>query len=140
MSDARGTQDTSGHVNKTRAIAAAIVAVVVFDAAIVQAPFLAFLGVPFLVAALFYRGRHVVTSAVLVLFCLLYVVIGVNYAIANGLQNPAEPGEPRETINIGDFVGVYGGTALAIWLGVRVVMSLAGRRRVSEGAAGVVSA
>jgi hypothetical protein len=113
---------------RTRAIAAAIGAVVVFDVAWVRAPFLLILGVPFLVAAWRYRGKHTVTTVALVVSCLLYVAIGVSYALSNGLHGPAEPGEATSVINPGDFAAIYVGTPLAAWLAVTLAAGSVRRR------------
>jgi hypothetical protein len=120
---------------RTRLIAAGVGAVVVFDVIWVRAPFLLTLGIPFVVASLRYRDRHATTRALLVAFCLLYVVLGVSFAASNGLRAPAEPGEvARSTINPGDFAFVYIGTPLAAWLGVRLTGQFFGRNRSIWGA------
>ena len=121
--------------NRTRLIAAGIGAVVVLDVLWVRAPFLILLGVPFMIAAWRYRGRHAVSKIALAVFSLLYVAVGVSYAVSNGLNAPAEPGEAASTINPGDFAVVYIGTPLAMWLGVRVVGSALRRGRVEQQAA-----
>lgn len=106
-------------------IAAAAGAVVVFDVAWVRAPFLLFLGLPFIVTAWRYRNRHATTNIVLTICCLLFVAVGVSFASSNGLHAPAEPGDTvRSTINPGDFAAVYIGTPLAAWLAVRAGTSL----------------
>ena len=122
-------------LTRTRLIAAAIGAVVVLDVLWVRAPFLILLGVPFMVAAWRYRGRHAVSNVALAVFCILYAVVGVSYAVNNGLNAPAEPGQTASTINPGDFAAVYIGTPLAMLLGARIVGSVLRRGRVEQPAA-----
>jgi hypothetical protein len=111
------TTDTNGR--RSRQLAAGIAAAVLIDVLWVQAPFLAFLAIPFAIIAWRYRGGAVGSVAV-ALVCGLYVTVGVSYMLSNGLHY-AEPGEPSAWINPGDFVFVYIGTPLAAWLAVRAV-------------------
>ena len=120
----------------TRAIAAAIGAVVVLDVVWVRAPFLLILGLPFIATAWRYRGRHLAANVGLILWCLVYVAVGVSFALSNGLQAPAEPGDvTRSAINVGDFAAVYIGTPLAGWLGVRAAKSLLRHGRAASAVA-----
>ena len=80
---------------------------------------LVFLAIPFAIIAWRYRGG-VVGSVAVALFCGLFIAVGVSWMLSNGLHY-AEPGEPSEWINPGDFVMVYIGTPLAAWLAVRAV-------------------
>jgi hypothetical protein len=105
----------------TRRLAGAIAAIVVFDAVWVRAPFLAFIAMPFVITAWRYREGRMATRIALGLWCALYVLIGVTFALSNGLHAPAEPNVPQETISVGDFVFVYLGTPIAAWLLARVV-------------------
>jgi hypothetical protein len=111
-----------------------IAANVVFDAVWVRAPFLAFIAVPFIVTAWRYREGRLATHVALGLWCALYVLIGVTFALSNGLHAPTEPNTAQETINPGDFAFVYLGTPIAAWLGVRLAMG-SGRRRLAGAAA-----
>jgi hypothetical protein len=117
----------------TRRIAAAIAAVVVLDVLWVRAPFLIIAAVPFAVAALAYRAKHVVSGVALIAFCALYALLGISYALNNGLH-PAEPGEAAELITVGDFAFVYIGTPLAVWLAVHTARTGLRRRNRLEGA------
>jgi predicted MFS family arabinose efflux permease len=56
------------------------------------------------------------------MWCALWVLLGVTYALSNGLHAPAEAGKAAETISIGDAIGVYVGAPLAAWLGIRLVV------------------
>ena len=114
------TSDTNGR--RSRQLAAAVAIAVLIDVLWVRAPFLAVLAVPFAIIAWRYRGG-VVGSVALALFSGVFIAIGVSWMLANGLHY-AEPGEPSEWINPGDFVMVYIGTPLAAWLAVRAVGSL----------------
>lgn len=67
-------------------------------------------------------------SVAVTLVCGLYLAAGVSYMLSNGLHY-AEPGEPSTWINPGDFVFVYIGTPLAVWLAVRAVGRLVVRRQ-----------
>lgn len=58
---------------------------------------------------------------------MLYVAIGLTYALSNGLH-PAEPGRAAETINPGDFAFAYLGTPIAAWLGARLAATAIRRR------------
>jgi hypothetical protein len=118
----------------TRQLAAALAGIVVFDAIWVRAPFLTIFGIPFLVAAWRYREGRLPTRIALGLWCALYVLVGVTFALSNGLQAPAEPNLPRETISPGDFAFAYFGTPLAAWLAVRLAFGKR-RQRVSGPAA-----
>jgi hypothetical protein len=106
--------------------------VVVFDTIWVRAPFLGLMALPFLIAAWRYREGRLATRMALGLWCALYVLIGVTFALSNGLHAPAEANVPQETINPGDFAFVYLGTPIAAWLGARIAL---GRGRVAAGAA-----
>ena len=70
--------------NPIRLLAGGIALIVVVDALSVQAPGLALVALPFvLTAGLYRRGGRAASSAVALASC-LYVVVGVNYALANG--------------------------------------------------------
>jgi hypothetical protein len=116
----------------TRALAAAVAAVVILDVIWVRAPFLGFIALPFVIAAWRYREGRAATHIALGLWCALYVLIGVTFALSNGLQGPAEPNLPRETINPGDFAFVYLGTPVAAWLGIRLFGGLGRKARLSR--------
>ena len=90
-----------------RVLCAAVGAIVVIDALAVQAPGLALLAVPFLAAALALRQGGRAASAVLVIVSALYVVAGVNYAIANGFD-----------AGWGDLLFAYAGTPIALLAGL----------------------
>ena len=100
-------------LRQVRTLCAALAAVVVFDAAWVRAPGLALFAVPFLVGAFRVRRGTTIGMAVLMLFAVLYVVVGVNYAVANGIS-----------VNPGDFVFAYVGTPLALVLAWRAASSM----------------
>ncbi|MDQ3757299.1 MAG: hypothetical protein M3394_05585 [Actinomycetota bacterium] len=100
-------------LGQVRTLCAALAAIVVFDAAWVQAPGLAMMAVPFLVAALRVRRGTTVGMAVLMVFAVLYAVVGVNYAIANGIS-----------VNPGDFAFAYVGTPVAVALAVLTALSM----------------
>ncbi|MEX2293526.1 MAG: hypothetical protein WD691_07020 [Acidimicrobiales bacterium] len=126
----------SSGANRTRRIAGAIAVVVVVDALWVQAPFLVVLALPFAMVAWRYRGEHAASGAAVMLLCTAYAAIGVSYALTNGLHGPVETGQLREVISVGDFVFVYFGTPLAVWLGVRVGTSMVRRPVVTVTAQG----
>ena len=124
------TTDTNGR--RSRQLAAAIAAAVLIDVLWVRAPFLALLAVPFAIIAWRYRGGAAGSVAV-ALVCGLYIAVGVSYMLSNGLHY-AEPGEPSAWITPGDFVFVYIGTPLAVWLAVRAVGRLVRCRHASTAA------
>src|SRR4051812_3447464 len=68
----------------TRALASAVAVTIIFDALWVRAPFLGILAVPFLVTAWRYREGRTPTRVALGLWCALYVLICVTYALSNG--------------------------------------------------------
>ena len=118
---------------RARVLATAIAAVVVFDVVMVQAPFLLFVGLPFMVAAWRYRGKHATTTVVLVFFCVLYLAVGIAFIAANGLHAPHEANRASDPgIGAGDFAFAYIGTPLAAWLGTHLVRTLARRRKPTE--------
>ena len=100
-------------LRQVRTLCAALAAIVVFDAAWVQAPGLALLAVPYLVGAWRVRRGTTIGMAVLMVFAVLYVVIGVNYIAANGID-----------VNPGDFVFAFVGTPIAIALTVLAALSM----------------
>ena len=104
MSVGTDTMEASGIEWRTRVrvLCAAVAAIVVLDAASVGAPFLAFLAVPFLVAAIGLRKAHLVTLVLVGAWSLFYVVLAVNYAIANRFDAP-----------VGDLFFAYVGGPLA---------------------------
>lgn len=115
-------------IKRMRQLAGAIALAVLFDAIVIEVPFIAFLGIPFAVAAWRFRRGRLLSSIALTLWCALYTLLGVMYAVNNGFHDPAEAGRPTQWINPGDFVFVYVGTPLAIWLGALLVARIAGRR------------
>ena len=124
----------SDSVRTIRQLAAVIAALVAFDVIWVKAPFLAFLGIPFVLVAWRYREGRTVTNVAIVGWCVLYTLIGISFALNNGLH-PAEPNELPRLINPGDFAEVYIGTPLAVWLATTVARRAAHRRRVAQAAA-----
>ena len=108
-------------------LSAAIAAVVLFDVAWVRAPFLAFVAIPFAVAAWRYRKGHPVSTVALVLWSLLYVAIGLSFAVHNGLHEH-EPGEAVKWINAGDFAFAYIGTPIAALIAGGLIGRLVRRR------------
>lgn len=100
-------------LGQVRTLCAALAAIVVFDAAWVRAPGLALFAVPFVVGALRVRRGTTIGMAVLMVFAVLYVVVGVNYAVANGIS-----------VNPGDFVFAYVGTPIAVALAVLAALSM----------------
>ena len=87
--------------------------IVVVDAIAVGAPGLALLAVPFLIAAAALRRESTVPMVGLALVCALFVLIGVNYAVANGFD-----------AGWGDLLFAYGGTPVALATGALAVMRL----------------
>ena len=102
-----------------RLLSLAAAAAVFIDAWSVGAPFLSFLGIPFLIGAIALRRLRGPGSIVLGLWSLFDVVIAANYALANGLD--AEGGWA-------DLLGVYGGGACAAAIVALVVRSFLGGR------------
>lgn len=96
-----------GRFATARTLAAAVAGIVFVDALSVGAPGLALLGVPFLLAALRFRRATRWGSALVVAWCALYVIVGVNYAIGNGFD-----------AGWGDLLFAYPGTVVAAVLGV----------------------
>ena len=118
MSITTESTNTTNEIRRSRALAAATAACILFDIIWLRVPFLLFLPAPFAIAAWRYRGTHRVSTYLLLAWCALFIVIGVNYAVTNGFHDPAEPGRALKTINPGDFVSVYLGTPTAAWLAV----------------------
>lgn len=118
MSVTTESTNTSNEIRRSRALAAATAGCVLFDVIWLHVPFLAFLAVPFAIAAWRYRGAHRISTFALLAWCVLFIAIGVNYAVTNGFHDPAEPGRAVKAINPGDFVSVYLGTPAAAWLAV----------------------
>jgi hypothetical protein len=87
---------------RLRVLCAGVAAIVVLDAAIVRAPFLTFLAVPFVVAAVGIRKAHLATLLAVLAWSALYVVLAVNYAIGSGFDAPWS-----------DLVFAYAGAPLA---------------------------
>jgi hypothetical protein len=114
-------------VRMARRIAAAIAVVIVFDALWVQAPFLVLLAAPFAITAWRYRQGHLISSIGVIACSSVYALIGVTYALSNGLHSPQEIGQPREVISVGDFAFVYVGSPLAVWLVLHVGASMVRR-------------
>lgn len=121
---------------RTRAIAAGVAAAIVIDALWVRAPFLAIPAVPFAIGAWRYRAAHTVSSAVFALAGLGWALLALNYAMSNGIHAPAEPDQVgHPLIEVGDFLGVYVGGALAAWLAVRLIGDVVRRTRHATGPA-----
>ena len=86
-----------------RALCAAVGFLVVVDALAVQAPGLALLAVPFLVAAAALRRAGRMSSAAVVIISALFAAIGVNFAVSNGFD-----------AHWADLLFAYAGTPLAV--------------------------
>ncbi|HEX2039633.1 MAG TPA: hypothetical protein VHF47_07870 [Acidimicrobiales bacterium] len=100
-------------LRQVRILCAALAAIVVFDALWVRAPGLALFAVPFLVGARRARRGTTLGMAALMAFAVLYVVVGVNYIVANGID-----------VNPGDFAFAFVGTPVAVLLAVRAASSM----------------
>jgi hypothetical protein len=72
-----------------RVLCAGVATIVVVDAAVLQAPYLTFLAVPFIITAIGLRKAHLVTLVAVFAWSALYVLLGANYIIANGFDAPA---------------------------------------------------
>lgn len=101
-----------------RLLCAALALVVILDVIDVKAPGLGLLCIPFLIGAWRLRGATVWGTTLLLLFALLYVVVGVNFIAANGFD-----------AGWGDLVFAYAGTPLAAALVACCGFLLADRRR-----------
>jgi hypothetical protein len=97
-------------IEVVRVLSGVIAAVVVVDALSVGAPGLALMAVPFAIIAARYTHGSAIGSAVVVVFCALYAVLGINYAVSNGLDAP-----------IGDLLFAYVGSPLAVAAGAMAV-------------------
>lgn len=104
-----------------RTLCGVIAAIVVVDAISVGAPGLALLAVPFIVGAVGLRRGSTLPMTGLLALSALYVLLGVNYAVANGFH-----------AGWGDLLFAYAGTPAAAALGILAVQSLAHRRRMAE--------
>jgi len=105
-----------GLVQPLRLVSGVAAAAIIVDAISVRAPGLGLLAVPFLVAALGLRVGRTVTCIGLTLWALLYVAIGVNYAVGSGFDAPW-----------GDIIGVYVGAACAAAVAGLSILRLARR-------------
>lgn len=103
-----------------RGLCAAIAAIVVVDAIAVGAPGLALLAVPFLIGAAALRRESTVPMVALAVVSALYVVLGVNYAVANGFD-----------AEWGDLLFAYGGTPVALAAAALAVVRLVQRHRTA---------
>lgn len=103
-----------------RGLCAAIAAIVIVDAISVGAPGLALLAVPFLIGAAALRRESSVPMVALAVVCALYVVLGVNYAVANGFD-----------AEWGDLLFAYGGTPVALAAGTLAVVRLVQRHQTA---------
>jgi hypothetical protein len=103
---------------RVRILCTVVAAIVVADAMSVGAPFLAFLAVPFLVAALGLRKGHLVTLVGVCLWSAFYVVLAVNYAVAHRFDAP-----------VGDLVFAYVGGPVAAAIAVISASRLPRSRR-----------
>jgi hypothetical protein len=108
-------------IRRSRQLAAALTLFVAFDVAWVRAPFLALLAVPFALTAWRLRSARLSTRVALIAWCALYSLVGVVFALTNGLHAPTEPNKATETISPGDFVNVYFGTPVAVALAVVLI-------------------
>ena len=111
------TPDDGAHVMPVRALSAAIASIVVVDAIVVGAPFLAIVAVPFVVGAVALRHDGGLAEGALAAWSVLYVVVGVNYAVANGFDAPWA-----------DLLFAYVGTPLAAAIVVHFVRSFLSHR------------
>lgn len=93
-----------------RKLATVAALIVIVDAVSVGAPGLALLALPFVVAAVRFRGRRIVSRVLLVAYCALYLAIAINYAVANGVDAPA-----------GDLLFAYVGGLVVLALAIVVV-------------------
>lgn len=121
MSVMSATATAPRDVDIARFAAAGVAAVVLIDVAVVRAPFLAMLAVPYVVGAVTYRGKRLVSSIVFALFAILYVVIGANFIAANGID-----------AGWGDLLFAYFGSLLALVLLVALVRVVSARRRATR--------
>jgi hypothetical protein len=101
-----------------RGLCAAIAAIVIVDAISVGAPGLALLAIPFLLGAAALRRESVVPMVALALLSALCVVLGVNYAVANGFD-----------AEWGDLLFAYGGTPIALAAGALAAVRLVQRHQ-----------
>ena len=96
-----------------RALCAAVGSIVIVDALAVQAPGLALLAVPFLIAAVALRQAARASSAALAVLSALFVAIGVSFVVSNGFD-----------AEWGDLLFAYVGTPLALAAGLMAAMRL----------------
>ena len=120
---------TESTIRRTRQLAGAVALAVAVDVAWVKAPFLVIMAVPFALTAWRLRSARVPTRIAIVLFSALYALIGASYALSNGIHDGAGHNSSA-LINPGDFVGVYVGSAFAVWLAVHVVAHSLRRRAI----------
>ena len=109
---------TSTPPRSINALAGIVGGIVVLDAISVGAPGLALLAVPFAIIAWRFRKATWWGSTLALLFCALFVAIGVNFIIANGFDAPW-----------GDLLFAYVGTPVTLAAGVLIVRHLIARRR-----------
>ena len=91
-------------------------AIVVIDALAVRAPGLALLALPFLVAAAAMRRGSTIPMVGLTAASVLFVVVGVNFALSNGFD-----------AGWGDLLFTYAGTPAALGVGILAGLRLSGR-------------
>lgn len=101
-------------VRTIRVISAALALVVMLDVLDVRAPFLAFIAVPFAAAAIGLRRAGGPASTALLLWSCLYVVVGVNWVVANIADGFGA--------GWGDMLFGYAGTPLAAALATTLVV------------------
>jgi hypothetical protein len=99
-----------------RLLCGVLAAVVAIDAAVVRAPGLGLLAVPFLVAAVAYRGRKL-GATVVAAFALLMAGAGGSFAVQTGFD-----------AGWGDLLFAYVGTPVALLAAVMAVMRLFAHR------------
>ena len=90
-----------------RALCAGLGVIVIIDALSVQAPGLALLGLPFLLAGAALREGGRLPMAALALVSGLFVAIGVMFAVSNGFD-----------AGWGDLLFAYAGTPVAVAIGL----------------------
>ena len=135
MSTAVNSDQDAAQTATVRKLAAALAVTALIDVVWVKAPGLAMLAIPPAIAAWRYRRGRTLSTIALALWCVVVTLIGVTFMVSNGLHAPLEPGQTREWINPGDFVGVYIGTPIAVWLGTVLVLRLVRRRTPSPAGA-----
>ena len=107
---------TDRPIDTTRVLAGLVAAVVIIDTITVRAPGLGLLAVPFVVAAFFFTRRRLIPTVLLLLWSLLFVLIGVAFVASNGFD-----------AGWGDLLFAYVGTPAAALLTFVLVRQLVRR-------------